>query len=582
MAFFYLARPMPGFDAIRYKYAYGRKWGRVMQVGDATDGFWATMRVMSALPLKAPSLIARSLSLLVLGWWLVCTMPAAIAAPTARSLLAQARLAVGGDAWRAVKTQQTQFVRSYQDSEEAGSSDLDFATGRYAQRIPASAVARQMSRSDGRDFWQQRMGRVEKLDADNPNPEQYLRRQSYGWWFARGKARQLTLLAPRRHDGVDYAVVQVTPQRGNPFDFWINTATGRVERRQEAVDGKTLTIDYRDFRRVGAVTLPYEERTRDARDERDEDVLRITAITLDRPARDLDFSLPAPATIVGFNAGKRSVTIPFEPCQAHICVALTLNGQGPFRFILDTGARNVISNKLHRRLQLPVQGVAVLSGMGESRERGMLTTVQQLGLAGLTLERQAFFTSPTLDNLPIDGTIGYEWLALTPTRIDYAARQITFYDPQDFVYRGAATAIPLTFHDRTPQVPAKLDGLPGMFTIDTGSDYSLTMNQSFVERHGLVEKYGAGDVVQTAQGIGGKSRVLATQGKLFEIGAVRIVDPTLELSTHAGGLLKGDAIAGNISNGILRQLDIVFDYQGGKLYLSPNNTSGSVPTIGHF
>jgi hypothetical protein len=485
-------------------------------------------------------------------------------------------MAVGGDAWRAVKTQQTQFVRSAQDNEEAGSSDLDFVSGRYAQRIPSSAVARQMSRSDGRDFWQQRMGRIDKLDADAPNPEQYLRRQSYGWWFARGKARQLTLLAPRRHQGADYAVVQVTPQRGNPFDFWINSATGRVERRQEVVDGKTLTVDYRDFRRVGAVTLPYEERTRDARDERDEDVVRITAITLDRPARDLDFSLPAPAAIMGFDAGKRSVTIPFEPCQAHICVALTLNGQGPFRFILDTGARNVISNKLHRRLQLPVQGVAVLSGMGESRERGMLTTVRQIGLAGLTLDRQAFFTSPTLDNLPIDGTIGYEWLALTPTRIDYAARQITFYDPQHFVYRGDGSAIALSFHDRTPQVAAKLDGLPGMFTIDTGSDYSLTMNKSFVERHGLVEKYGAGDVVQTAQGIGGKSRVLATQGKLFEIGDVRIADPTLELSTHAGGLLNGDTIAGNISNGILRQLDIVFDYQGGKVYLAPNKTTSTI------
>lgn len=558
--------------AIWWPFSLGRA------VAYAGSGFWATMRDMSALPLKASSLIARSLSLFAVGLMLTWALPAATAAPTAQTLLAQARMAVGGDAWRTIKTQQTQFVRSSRDSEEAGSSDLDFATGRYAQRIPSSAVARQMSRSDGRDFWQQRMGRIEKLDPDAPDPEQYLRRQSYGWWFARGKARQMTLLAPRRHGGTAYAVVRVTPQRGAPFDFWINTATGRVERRQEVVDGKTLTVDYRDFRRVGAVTLPYEERTRDARDERDEDVMRITAIALDRPTRELDFSLPAPAVIEGFGTGRRSVTIPFEPCQAHICVALTLNGQGPFRFILDTGARNVISNTLHRRLQLPVQGVAVLSGMGESRERGMLTTVGQIGLAGLTLDRQAFFTSPTLDNLPIDGTIGYEWLALAPTRIDYAARQITFYDPQHFVYRGDGSAVALTFHDRTPQVAARLDGLPGMFTIDTGSDYSLTMNKSFVERHGLVEKYGAGDVVQTAQGIGGKSRVLATQGKLFEIGNVRIADPTLELSTHAGGLLNGDAIAGNISNGILRQLDIVFDYQGGKVYLAPNNADHTSTT----
>ncbi len=548
------------------------------------------MSVMSAPLPKVSSLSARPLFQLAAWLWLaLVALPSAMAAPTAQTLMAQARVAVGGEAWRTVTTLQTQFVRSYggnpgdDDHQEAGSSDIDFVSGRYAQRIPSSAVARQMSRSDGRDFWQQRMGRVEKLDADAPNPEQYLRRQSYGWWFARGngKARKLELRAPRRQAGVDYAVVRVTPQRGEPFDFWINTASGRVERRQEVVDGKLLTVDYRDFRKVGAVTMPFEERTRDGRDERDADVLRVTSMVLGRPAAQLDFTLPTAAAIEGFGVGRRSVTIPFEPCQAHICVSMTLNGQGPFRFILDTGARNVISNKLHRRLRLPVQGVAVLSGMGPQSERGMLTTIKEIGLAGLTLSQQAFFTSPTLDNLPIDGTIGYEWLSLTPTRIDYAARQITFYDPKDFVYRGAAAPIALTFHDRTPQVAAKLDGLPGMFTIDTGSDYSLTMNQSFVERHGLVAKYGAGDVVQTAQGIGGKSRVLATQGKLFEIGDVRIADPTLELSTHASGLLNGTGdtggtpIAGNISNGILRQLDIVFDYQGGKLYLTPNQSSAT-------
>ncbi|MET0322560.1 MAG: retroviral-like aspartic protease family protein, partial [Duganella sp.] len=542
------------------------------------------------------SLTARTLYRLAASLWLTLAAlhghaaaaasaaPAASPTPTAmpgaaagaQALLAQARAAVGGDAWRTITTQQTQFVRSYLNHDESGSSDIDFVSGRYAQRIPTSAVARQMSRSDGRDFWQQRMGRMEKLDADASNPEQYLRRQSYGWWFARGKARSLTLRQPRQHQGVHYAVVRVAPERGSPFDFWINTTTGRVERRQEVIGDKTFTIDYRDFRRVGAVTLPFEESTRDARDERDEDVLRIASIVLNRPAAQLDFSLPQPAVIEGFTTDRPAVTVPFEPCQAHICVALTLNGQGPFRFILDTGARNVISNKLHRRLQLPVQGVAVLSGMGEQSERGMLTTVKQIGLAGLTLDQQAFFTSPTLDNLPIDGTIGYEWLSLTPTRIDYAARQITFHDPRQFVYRGPAAPIPLTFHDKTPQVAAVLDGLPGMFTIDTGSDYSLTMNQAFVERHGLVQKYGAGDVVQTAQGIGGKSRVLATQGKLFEIGDVRIADPTLELSTHAGGLLNGTsgtALAGNISNGILRQLDVLLDYQGGKVYLAPNKAS---------
>ncbi len=86
-----------------------------------------------------------------------------------------------------------------------------------------------------------------------------------------------------------------------------------------------------------------------------------------------------------------------------------------------------------------------------------------------------------MDELPIDGTIGYEWLWNTPTLIDYAARQLTFYDPASFVYRGSAAAMPLTFHNMIPQIEAVLDGLPGKFNIDTGSDYSLTMSKAFVD-----------------------------------------------------------------------------------------------------
>jgi hypothetical protein len=492
---------------------------------------------------------------------------------SAAALLDRARSAVGGDAWDQVSTQHTDFVRTYLGHDEAGSSDIDYATGRYAQRIPSSAVARLISNSDGRDFWRQKMGQLEKLEGAAGSPAQHLGRQSYAYWFARGKARTLQLLPPRRHDGIDYAIVRVTLDAGNSFDYWINTASQRIERRQETVDGVAMIIDYRDFRPVGAVTLPFEEHYRNANDNKDEEVLRISGIVLNRPAAQMDFSLPRPAAIQGFSAARQAVTVPFEPCLGHICIKLTLNGQGPFRFILDTGAPNVISDRLYKKLQLPAQGVALLHGLGEHTERGALTTIDRIALAGLTLDRQAFFTSPTLDELPVDGTIGYEWLWNTPTLIDYAARQLTFYDPASFVYHGSAAAMPLTFHNKIPQIEAVLDGLPGKFNIDTGSDYSLTMSKAFVDRHALVDKYRAGDAVQVSRAVGGMTRVLATRGKLFEMGGVRIANPVLELSQQPAGSQNGTDIAGNISNGILRQTSILFDYQGGKVYIALNQSA---------
>ena len=519
-------------------------------------------------------LFGASLSLslglgLGLGLGLASLAGACGAAETAAGLLAGARAAVGGDAWLDVRTQHVDFVRSYADHEEAGNSDIDYASGRYAQRIPSSAIARLTSRSDGHSFWRQRLGRLEKLEGAAADPAQHLIRQSYAYWFARGKASQAQRLAPRRHGNIDYEVVRVTLEDGSAFDYWINPATRRVERRQDSIDGKTRTVDYADFRRVGGVTLPFEERERDADDRSDLEVLRITGIVLNRPAAQLDFSLPPPAAMQGFSAARPAVTVPFEHCSGHICIMLSLNGQGPFRFVLDTGARNVMSDKLYRLLQLPAEGRGTLSGVGEHSERGALTTVGQIALGGLTLAHQPFFTSPTLDELPIDGAIGYEWLWSTPTLIDYAHRELTFYDPATFVYQGAGSAIPFSFRDKTPQIEGVLDGLPGQFTIDTGSDDSLTMGKSFVDRFGLIDKYQAGGELRVSRGIGGHARTLATRGKLFEIGGVQIANPALELSRQPQGALGAD-LAGNISNGILQQFSVLFDYQRGKVYMTPN------------
>ncbi|RFP16067.1 MULTISPECIES: pepsin/retropepsin-like aspartic protease family protein [unclassified Duganella] len=506
---------------------------------------------------------------LAAGICLAAAVHCCAAAQTAAALLEQARNAVGGDAWLRVSTQHMDFVRSYPDHDEAGSSDIDYASGRYAQRIPSSAIARLTSRSDGSSFWRQRLGRMEKLEGAAADPAQHLGRQTYAWWFARGKEQQVQLLAPRLHDGIAYDVVHIVLADGSAFDYWIHPATHRVERRQELVDGKTRTVDYRDFRRVGNVTLPYEERERDADDSKDLEVLRIASIVLNRPAAQMDFSLPPPAAMQGFSAARPAVTVPFEHCHGHICIMLNLNGRGPFRFVLDTGARNVMSDKLYKLLQLPAEGRGILSGVGEQAERGALTTVRQIALGGLTLAHQPFFTSPTLDELPIDGAIGYEWLWSTPTLIDYAQQQLTFYDPATFVYQGEGSAIPFSFRDKTPQIAGVLDGLPGQFTIDTGSDDTLTLGKSFVDRFGLIDKYQAGGELRVSRGIGGHARTLATRGTLFEIGGVRIANPALELSRQPQGALGAD-LAGNISNGILQQFSVLFDYQRGKVYMTPN------------
>lgn len=492
-------------------------------------------------------------------------MTSARAMETAPALLAKARLAVGGDAWQGVLTQHADFIYTYQNHDEAGSSDIDYASGRHARRIP-SAISHFTSGAGEDGYWHMQLGQVTRLKQPGA-AELHLGPQSYGDWFIHGKIRNAQLLGQRSHAGVAYEVVRVEPETGAPFDYWINQQTHRIERRQLVIKGKTIMVDYRDFRSVGGVTLPFEERLLDGDDE---SVMRASNIVLNRPAAQMDFSLPRPQSIEGFSRSRPAVALPFETCGNHVCVMVTLNGQGPFRFLLDTGARYVMSRRVFEQLKLPSEGAIVLTGTGEATERGLLTTVKDVSLAGLTQHKQAFSVSAELDHAPVDGTVGYDWILHCPTQIDYAARQITFFDPAGFVYRGAARATPLSFYGQTPQIDGVIDGLPGKFTIDTGSDLSLTLIKSFVDQFDLVRKYNAGGKPLASMGIGGRSKLLAARGSMLQLGEVHISDPGLELSDQTRGVFGSATVAGNLGNGILRQMTILLDYQNGAAYLAAN------------
>jgi hypothetical protein len=50
-----------------------------------------------------------------------------------------------------------------------------------------------------------------------------------------------------------------------------------------------------------------------------------------------------------FDGGKSSFTMPFELVDNRIFVSVTLEGKGPFRFILDTGGYGGISGSARAR-----------------------------------------------------------------------------------------------------------------------------------------------------------------------------------------------------------------------------------------
>jgi hypothetical protein len=59
--------------------------------------------------------------------------------------------------------------------------------------------------------------------------------------------------------------------------------------------------------------------------------------------------------------------------------------------------------------------------------------------------------------------------------------------PDAFTYHGHGTIIPFRFQDNQPEIKGSIDGIAGLFTIDTGDGGSLLLIAPFA--HGLVGRY---------------------------------------------------------------------------------------------
>jgi predicted aspartyl protease len=272
------------------------------------------------------------------------------------------------------------------------------------------------------------------------------------------------------------------------------------------------------------------------------------------------------------------VEVPFHLRSGHVVIDLSLNGEGPFHFIFDTGALNVLSPAAARRLNLAVKNNVEAKGTGGTQGGGS-TKVDAVRLGALTLSNQTFYVLDlpvgAAEDGRIDGLIGFEWLSRFPTRFDYEASKLTLYPGKDGAgYAGPARAIPLRFRGRTPQIDGAIDGLPGRFTLDTGSNGSLTLSAPFSEKHALATRYHARTRVMSAVGVGGPVYALMARADRLEMGDVTADRPVTYLSQQTTGTSAQKDTAGNIGYGVLRRFNILFDYPASRVYFEPNSHWG--------
>jgi tetratricopeptide (TPR) repeat protein len=176
-------------------------------------------------------------------------------------------------------------------------------------------------------------------------------------------------------------------------------------------------------------------------------------------------------------------------------IEISLNGRGPYRASVDTGAQGVeIESDLAKQLGLqatrrnqfpglagPAQGVSrggqVSIAFGPVKVDHIGTAISDTDPASARFRKQIHINI---------GTNLFEGFALT---IDLPGRKIVLTPSDSYVAPAGGVLLPMEKGHSLELIPASVDGEGGWYCIDTGANYGVWFAQDFVQDHDLTTRF---------------------------------------------------------------------------------------------
>lgn len=272
--------------------------------------------------------------------------------------------------------------------------------------------------------------------------------------------------------------------------------------------------------------------------------------------------VPVPARIKIPGDG---VTFPMQDMGGRPVVDLKINGKGPYRFILDTGAvTTVVSDELSRELSLtPPAGVQVASVGGGPAPAIVSIHDVRIGDAALEDVIAAAMPLGSLlkgENAP-RGVLSAACFPGYLLTYDYPAKQI-------LIKKGAlASADSKSIFQYTedqvlPTVPVRIAGHDTQVHLDTGSAFGLTLPVKFLAELPLASQPKEAGTVRTG---GGEFPVsIARVNGAIELGKYKLGLDEVRFSDVRPG---PDPAVGNIGYGVLRDFVVTLDSKNRRIQL---------------
>jgi len=254
-------------------------------------------------------------------------------------------------------------------------------------------------------------------------------------------------------------------------------------------------------------------------------------------------------------AADGGISVPMWVDHGVIFFDATVDGKGPFAFILDPGAQGAVSGDTLHTLGMPMTDAAELEIAIGTAVIGKVT-LQMIDGDGSALDPKHDPAGP-----PIAGALGPEILKRFALRVDYAHTTLTLTPLESFKYRGSGKPLPVVFHDVIPLVTAAADSVSGLFAYDLRAPGTIMLFHPFLEQHGFLARYG---VAPDAE----HPRVPGTLHAL-QLAGITLTEQPVNFAGFTSGKFASATEAGVLGYDVLSQFVTTVDYRDGVIYFEP-------------
>jgi hypothetical protein len=478
----------------------------------------------------------------------------------------------GRDAIAAIKS-----VAAYSSIEFMGLSGKAISVvkfpGKYYTRLELGAIVEEKG-FDGLTAWTTDANGVTRRDIpEELKPminELYL--SSFSYLLSGRIPGRVEYLKDTLIEAENYHHLAMYPEGGDSIYVFINIATGRLEYRSESITGIKAITSYSDFRKVNGVETPFASQIETPGAPYDI-AGWVDSVMVNPDIPDALFLMPGEAVIdFKFPVGADSSVIPVEIKSNSLFAEVIVNGRGPFKFLLDTGAsKTIVSRRLADELgveaigEIPARGVGGYGGM----HFGSIDSLM-IGDISWYLKRIMIFDFNSMTGgrmSSIDGILGYDFFARFPLLINFNDAGMTLYNPASAKASVPGEPLEIEIYCQIPVVEVLLDGYPARLAVDLGAQMGLVIqghSRWYREMAESIEKISS---TTDIQGVGGIHEVGIVKLDSVNIGNIKIRNPSVMVSEDFAGMPFPEYIEGFLGLEILKRYNLILDYPSNKIYL---------------